>query len=98
MGIIDTLYKVVRKEGDKCPWCNTTDVVKGRLVIQSHVKNKHKYFRCNRYPECKFWWKQIIGPIKTKESRKKHKTIKLKNKLRGFTPTSIQKYLNINKH
>lgn len=61
MAIIDNLYQVVRKEGDKCPWCNTTDVVKGKLVITSQVVGKYRIFKCNRSPDCKFYWKQTIG-------------------------------------
>lgn len=47
-----------RKEGDKCPWCNTTDVVKGKLVVRLS-KGGVKYFTCDRKSDgCKFVWRE----------------------------------------
>jgi ssDNA-binding Zn-finger/Zn-ribbon topoisomerase 1 len=71
MGIINPIKGVVRKVGDKCPWCNTTDVVKGHLV--SKQTPAAVYFYCDRKPICKFYWRQPkINQKNVKKFRKQY--------------------------
>jgi len=77
MSITDSLYSVRRKEGDKCPWCNHTDVVKGLLVLT--ISKGTEYYRCNRRPLCKFHWKQPVHIAKKEKqtfrpSKRRHKS------------------------